>query len=161
MTHHTQQRASDGATYLVIADDSDEFPIALRYALRLAQARRGHIAVASVMEDQDFSHWGGVEAKIRQEQRRETEEKLWKIGRIARELTGHIPALHITEGDSITAVTDIIENDNTIHMMILANGASGPGPLVSHFAVKQSGKIRIPVLIVPGHLADDDIDILA
>ena len=96
-----------------------------------------------------------------EEARREAEEKLWTIARYANELTGHIPGLYLDEGESIPAITKMIEDDPSIHMLILANAPSGPGPLVSHFTGKAASKLNIPVMIVPGHLQDADIDKIA
>ena len=159
----TQQnrRAGDGGIYLVISDDSAEFQTALRYALKMAQARRGHVAVARIIETQDFTHWGGVEARVAREQRREAEEKLWEIGRYACQLTDSIPGLYIHEGETIDVITNILEEDPNISMLVLGASESGHDRLITHFAAKHSSKLRVPVLIVPGHLDDAAIDSLA
>lgn len=161
MSEEKNRRAGDGGTYLVISDDSAEFQTALRYALKMAHARRGHVAVARIIETQDFTHWGGVEARVAREQRREAEEKLWEIGRFANQLTGTIPGLYIHEGDTIEVVTGILEGDENISMLILASADGGHDRLVSHFTGKNSAKLRVPVLVIPGHLDDAAIDSLA
>ena len=47
-------------------------------------------------------------------------------------------------------------------MLVLAAGAGaeGPGPIITMLA-KTAGAFPIPVTIVPGNLADDDIDALS
>lgn len=141
-----------GGTYMVIADDSDEFPVALRYAARMAQATHGHVAIVSTIDDQEFMHWGNIEDRIRHEQRLETEKTTWEIAKIANEINGIYPSLYIEEGNKIDAISRIIEQNPSITMLILANSTNGPGPLVTHFSSKISGKLDIPVLVVPGHL---------
>lgn len=161
MAKRQNSRQGDGGTYMVIADDSEEFPLALRYALRLAHTRRGHVAIVHIIETQDFVHWGGIEEKMRAEQRREAEEKLWSICRTSNELNGQIPGMYIVEGETIPAITDILEDDDNINMMILANGKGNSDPLVAHFTGKSGCKCPVPVLVIPGHLDEDAIDALA
>ena len=54
-------------------------------------------------------------------------------------------------------------SDEDISLLVLAagTGRDGPGPLVSALAGKGAGTFPIPVAIVPGHLADEEIDALA
>ena len=56
-----------------------------------------------------------------------------------------------------------IEADPAISVLVLAAapGNEGPGPLVSVLAGKLSGRMRIPVTVVPGGLSDEQVDRLA
>jgi hypothetical protein len=47
-------------------------------------------------------------------------------------------------------------------LLVLGGGtqANGPGALVAYFTGKGLGKLRVPVLVVPGHLDAAAIDAL-
>jgi nucleotide-binding universal stress UspA family protein len=68
----------------------------------------------------------------------------------------------IREGDPIEQILAAIDEDIDIAMLVLAAnpGAEGPGPLVALIA-KTVGSFPVPVMIVPGDLADADIDALS
>ena len=142
-----------GGTYLVVADESEEFQIALRYATRMANANKCRLGIVYIMESQGFTHWGNVEKRILDEQRQQAESVLNEACFEVRERGGEIPALYLEEGGRIEALTRAIENDSGISMLILGGGTqgSGPGPLVSHFTGKGLARLRVPVLVVPDH----------
>ena len=70
------------------------------------------------------------------------------------------PSLHVHEGVIIDEITNIIENNHSIRALILAGStnANNQGPLVSHFTGKGMNNLRVPVIIVPGHLDKEAID---
>ena len=55
-------RRGDGGVYLVVADETDEFGVALRYAARMARANRGHLGILSILNIEDVQEWEKVEA---------------------------------------------------------------------------------------------------
>jgi hypothetical protein len=42
-------------------------------------------------------------------------------------------------------------------VLAAGTGSEGPGPLVTQLVGKMSGKMRVPVTVVPGSLTDDQI----
>ncbi len=150
-------RRGDGMTYLVVADETEEFSVALRYAARLAQSNRGHLAVLYVVETEDFQNWGAVERMMRKELREKAEMFLWEVAKKVNDLNDMIPVLCIAEGARTDALLEIVNADSDIGMLVLGGGtgAAGPGPLVSYFTGKGIGRLRVPVLVVPGNLNPD------
>ena len=144
-----------GGTYLVVADHSEEFCIALQYAAKLAKANGCHIGVLRILEDQGIQHWGNVEERMRQEQREEAEKMLWAISTQIEERGYAKPSFYIEEGSPREVLARVIEENKNISMLVLGAGTqgSGPGPLVSYFTGKGVARLRVPVLIVPDHLA--------
>ncbi len=57
----------------------------------------------------------------------------------------------------------LIEEEPGISILVLAAGAGseGPGPLVTALVGKMSGRMRVPITIVPGSLTDEQIEALA
>ncbi len=155
-----QGRRGDGGVYLMVADSSEEFSVALRYAARRAEIGRGHVGILDIINVDDIQHWSNVEARMRKELREEAEKNLWNLSKTVYELNGLRPVLYIGEGRRTDVIVDTINADENIRMLILAGGtqASGPGPLVQHFTGKGLSRLRVPVLVVPGHIEMQKID---
>lgn len=153
-------RRGDGGTYLIVADESAEFDIALRYAARMAVARRGHVGIVHIIDIDEFQHWGTVENKMLREMREQAEKFVWGVAKKVYDLTGQIPSIYVEDGKRNDALIEIINRDSMIMQLILGAGTSagGPGPMVSYFTGKGMGRLRVPVVIVPGHLEPQAID---
>lgn len=144
-----------GGTYLVVADRSEEFCIALQHAAALAKANGCHVGILVVLEDQGIQHWGGIEERMKHEQREDAERMLWSIATQIEERGYSMPAFYVEEGNPREVLARLIEDDPNISKLILGAGSqgNGPGPLVSYFTGKGLSRLRVPVLIVPEHLA--------
>lgn len=147
-------------SYLVVADESEEFNAALHYALNLASLNNGHVSIVHTQDLKDFLHWGAVEDMVRQDMRKESEQLLWSIAKQCNNYNGHIPSLYSREGKTIDVISDILEEDRRIAALILAASSknSGPGPLIKHFSGKAASQLKIPLVIVPGNLSKEDIE---
>lgn len=156
----TGTRRGDGGTYLIIADGSDEFTIASHYAARIALARRAAVAITHVTDLEDFVHWGKVEAIMRHDLRVQAEKDVWQLAKNLNEDYGLYPSLYIKEGAVVDKIIETIEEDNTIRGLVLAGAlnVNNQGPLVTYFSGKGMVKLRIPVIIVPGHLDKEAIN---
>ena len=149
------KRATDGGTYLIVANDSTETRAALEYALQLVRRNNARLAIAHVIDTQGYSTWGGIEEMMRKELRDKAEQYVWSEAKKVNEATGIYPSIFIRAGDVYKELMDIIsEPKNEIREMVLASEAdgSGAGSLITHFASKVLGKLNIPLIIVPGHL---------
>lgn len=147
-------------SYLVVADESDEFRAALYYALNLAQLNQGHVSIAHIQNLQDFMHWGNVENMVRGEMRKKSEELLWTIASECNTYNNHIPSLYSREGHAVDVITDILDEDPRISALVLAAStkSSNPGPLVKHFASKVVAQLKVPLIVVPGDLSKENIE---
>lgn len=152
-----QQRKGDGRTYLVLADDTPEFLVALRYAGKLASIRHGHLAVAKISEPTEFLGWGGVEEAVRLESREKAERQVEEMAKIVQIETGITPSLIIREGTRTDEIISICKNNPAICALILGASGEGNNPMVSFFTAKGLSQINVPVIIVPGNLSDDFI----
>ncbi|HEY8190272.1 MAG TPA: universal stress protein, partial [Micavibrio sp.] len=156
-------RRGDGGTYLVVADESDEFNAALRYAVHMARKNRGRLGIVYVIDIKDVQQWNNIESMMRRELREQAEKYIWNVAKKANDLDGTIPALYIGEGSHTDVLTDLINGDSSVKMLVLGGGTSGagPGPLVSYFTGKGLGRLKIPVLVVPGHLESQKIEAIS
>ena len=156
-------RRGDGGTYLVVADETKEFEVALRYASRMAESARGHVCILYVIEMDDVQEWSNVEAIMRHEMRESAEKFIWSVARRVNDLNRMIPGLYIREGNHADVIVDVLNEDETIKMLVLGGGtqSSGPGALVTYFTGKGLGRIKIPVLVIPGYLEPQKIDVIS
>ena len=144
----------------MVIDDSPECPVALAFAAKRAERTNGGLAILFVIEPGDFQHWLGVEDVMRAEGRENAEEVLERFAVMVRETSDIEPELVIREGKKADEVRALIEEDEDIAVLVLGASESteGPGPLVSSIAAKGSGGFPVPITIVPGNLAAEDID---
>jgi len=152
--------------FLVVADETQEFQAALRFACRRARSTGGYVALLKVIEPAVFEHWSGVREEIARQQRQEAEASLQQSAEYVQAETGLPPEFLIKEADSTrAALKQVLSEDPDIKIMVLAAavGGRGPGPLVSAIAKDgvKFGSRKVPITIVPGDLTDDEIADLA
>ncbi|HMP62272.1 universal stress protein [Phenylobacterium sp.] len=152
--------------FLVIADDTPEFQVALRFACRRARSTGGHVALLRVIEPAVFEHWSGVRDEIERQTRAEAEAFLQKMAEFVLAETGAPPEFIILNAESPRqALKSVLADDPDIKILVLAAAPQGrgPGPLVTSIAkegVKWGGR-KLPVTVVPGDLTDEEIADLA
>jgi hypothetical protein len=146
--------------YLIVADETEEFGSALRYASHAAKANNADVAILNVMAEQGFVIWGGVEEKVKEEQRQEGNKFLQEAARRLREIDGLEPILILEEGERVEAILRVISANPAIHKLILGGDtkARTPGPLVSYFSGKGMSRLPVPLTIVPDHMPPEKID---
>lgn len=149
-------------TYLVVIDDSAEARTALRFASRRAAKTGGSVEVLAVVQPQDFVQWGGVQAAIEEEQRlRIAASVTASVGEII-DAAGITPEIVVREGDPVSVVRAYIGTRADIAALVLGAAASGhPGPLVADFTGNDAGKLPCPVMIVPGSLTEEQLELLS
>lgn len=148
---------------LVIIDDTSEWDRAVYYAARWAIRVGGGVVMLRVIEIEDRNQqWLGVADIMRVEAEEGANAALDGASGRANGIAAITPERVIREGDPITEVLDVIENDVDIAMLVLAAsaGAEGPGPIITTIA-KTVGAFPIPVTVIPGNLTDADIDALS
>ena len=149
--------------FLVVVDETPECRVAMRFAARRAEHTGGVVSLAHIMPLPDTQQWAGVEELMRAEAEAEAEALIAAAAVSVRALAGLEPEKVVRTGLKSDEVVKLIEADEDISLLVLAagTGSNGPGPLVSALAGKSAGTFPIPVAIVPGHLADEEIDALA
>ncbi len=146
--------------FLVVVDETEEMKVALRFACQRARRTGGRVALLYVIEPAEFQHWMAVEDLMREEARSEGEQLLQRLAAQVNELVGTIPVLYVREGKVRDELFKLLDEEPRISILVLGanTGSRGPGPLVSALTGNMIGKLRIPFTVVPGNLADDEID---
>jgi nucleotide-binding universal stress UspA family protein len=148
---------------LVIIDETEECDRAVYFASRRAARIGGGVVMLRVIETHDHGQqWLGVADIMRAEAHDEAAAQLNKYAARAKAVAGITPERVVREGDKAEQTLNLIDEDEDIFVLVLAagTGSEGPGPLVTTIG-RTAGSYPIPVAIVPGHLADEEIDALA
>jgi hypothetical protein len=156
-------KGPEARIFLVVVDESDEMPVALYYASRRAQRTGGRVALLRVIPRDEGHGLASVEALMREEAREGAEQLLHRHAATVSAETGTMPVVYLREGTTSEELLDLLDEDPTISILVLAagTGPDGPGPLVSFLASKAMGKLRVPVTIVPGNLTRDQMDAIS
>ncbi|MSP83893.1 MAG: universal stress protein [Alphaproteobacteria bacterium] len=161
MAEESQQRRQ--RAFLVVVDESEEMRVALRYAARRARATGGRVDLLYVLEPPEFQHFSAIGDLMKEEQREEAERLLQSLSSDVYDMAMSFPVLHLREGNRREELLKLLAEEPGISILVLGagTGPEGPGPLVSHLVGKMSGKLSVPITIVPGSLSDTEIDDLA
>ncbi len=146
-------------TYLIVADESAEGQLALRFAARRAAGTDGQLLILGVIEPQGFVAWGGVQATIEAEAQETAEQRASAAADLAHAIAGTTARTVIRKGSPEEVVRALLMEEPGIAALVLGAAASGPpGPLVDHFAGYDAGALQVPLMIIPGAMSEEEID---
>ena len=145
--------------FLVVLDDSRECLNAMRFAAMRAAHTGGGVTVLSIIPPDEFNHWIGVGAIMREEARERIEVHYEVFAKWMRDKQNVAPELVIREGEAVPEIMAHVNEDPEVGVLVL--GAStenkGPGPLITQLS-KQAGSLPIPITIVPGDLSKERLE---
>jgi nucleotide-binding universal stress UspA family protein len=148
---------------LVVIDDTSECDRAVYFASRRALRIGGSVIMLRVVETRDRDQqWLGVADIMRAEAHEEANAVLDRHAARVSSITGATPERAIREGDNAGQLLALIDEDQDIAALVLGacSDTEGPGPLVSSLA-SSAGTFPIPVVLVPGHLSDAELDTMS
>lgn len=149
-------------TYLVVLDDTAEAEIALRFATRRAAKTGGTVQILVIVPPQEFVAWGGVQATIENEMMENAHALVERALTSLDDVLEHQADFSVRQGSAVSIIQEVLAQNSNIAALVLGAAATGsPGPLVSHFAGADSGKLPCPVMIVPGSLPSEALDRLS
>ena len=149
--------------FLVIVDDTPECARAIQFASRRADRTGGGLVLIHVIPPATFQQWKGVENIMRAEAMEKAEALLGRVADMVRKWSAVEPEQVIREGEAVAEITNLIETDGDIAVLVLGagTGKDGPGPLVSALAYRSSGSFPVPITVVPGALDEAAIAAIA
>ena len=152
---------NDDRYILVIADNTPEMKIALEYACARSKKTGRKIIIATFIQPLDVLTTQGVTEIMKNEAREEAQKTLNRAASIIKESTGILPILYSKEGEVITELKKLIEEEKNINVLVLAANTNekekNPGPIINALVTKEIGTLRIPVMIVPGNFSKEYI----
>ena len=145
--------------FLVVLDDSTECLNAMRFAAMRAAGTGAGVEILAVIPPDEFNHWIGVAAVMRQEARERIHAHFEVFAKWMRDKQNIDPELVIREGEVVEEILQQIEDDKEVGVLVLGagTGRSGPGPLVTHMS-RHAGSLSVPVTIVPGNLTKEQLE---
>ena len=149
--------------YLVIIYESPECDRAVYYASRRAARNGAGVVMLLVIEPHDrHQQWLGVADIMKAEAHEAADQKLDAFAARANGVAGVTPERVIRDGDTAEEILKLIDEDEDISVLVLAAGVgdAGPGPLVASLGTT-AGTFPIPIAVVPGHLADEELDAMS
>ena len=155
---------NDDRYILVIADNSTEMEIALEYACARSKKTTRKIIIATFIEPLDVLTTQGVTEIMKNEAREEAEKIINKAATLVKDKTGDLPALSIREGETISELKNLIEEQQNINVLVLAANSDpknkNPGPIINSLLTNKMVDIRIPIMIVPGNFSKEHIALI-
>lgn len=146
-------------SYLVVMDETSEAAVALRWAARRAARNGWGVVILALIEPQEFVQWGGVQAAIEEEARLRAEARVLQASGAVIEEAGLRPSILVREGEPVKVIGELLKGGEYAALVLGAAAEGGPGPLISHFAGSVAGSLPCPLVIVPGSLADEALDL--
>jgi len=143
--------------FLVIIDETEEARKALRWASRRAAAIDGAVHILALVQPQNFSAFGGVQATIEQEARERAEAVASSAAGSLLAESGRMPKITVRVGEGKGVIRDYLAEHPEIHALVLAAGEQSSGPLVMHFS-ENAAELPCPLVVVPGTFTREDID---
>ena len=145
--------------FLVVLDDTRECLNAMRFAAMRASHTGAGVTILSVIPPDEYQHWIGVSEIMRAEARERIEAHFEVFAKWMRDRQGVDPELIVREGEPVTEILSVIQDDSSIGVLVLGAGTdkSGPGPLVTHMS-RASGSLPCPITIVPGDMSKERLE---
>src|ERR1043166_2067782 len=144
---------------LVVVDETGDCDKAVYYAARRAARTGATLTLLRVIEP-SYGEIGWL--MVTELMRSEAQELLTKYAQRAQDV-GSVPSeTLLCEGNAAQQILTVIQDDDDIAILVLAAGSTeiGPGALVSDLA-RTAGTYPIPVVIVPAHLSEKELDALS
>ncbi len=149
-------------TYLVVVDETAEAEAAMLFAARRAIKTGGGVHILAMVPKMEFVQWGSVQATMEEEARARAEALVTSAAGTLMAEADIQPTITVRVGDSVSVVRKTLAEIENIAALVLAAAPRGaPGPLVSHFAGTDAGKLPCPLMIIPGSLTREDIERLS
>ena len=152
---------TDERYILVIADNSEEMTIALEYACARSKKTGRKFIIATFIEPLDVLTTKGVTEIMKEEARDEAEVVLKKAAAFVKNKTGDLPALSIREGETISELKKLIDEEKTINVLVLAastdSNNKNPGLIITSLVTNEITNLRVPIMIVPGNFSVEHI----
>jgi nucleotide-binding universal stress UspA family protein len=145
---------------LVPVDETFDCRKAVYYASRRAARMDGHLVLLRIIEP-CFAGLLGVREIMEAEALQHARKLLQSYAALAQKAGGVFAETVIRQGNNVREVLNLIASDEDIAILVLAAGAKrAPGELLAELA-RTVGTYPIPIIIVPAHLTDDELDALS
>ena len=146
--------------FLAVFDGTDECKSAVRYAARRAQLNNANLLIVATVDTAEFTYWLSVNSKMIDNIEKESKEMLKVLSKEIQSYSNVECSYIIEHGSKLDVVKRLIDEDETISLLVLASNKKDKNPGVLVETISGDG-YSIPVVFLPGNLNDDSIDKLS
>ena len=146
--------------FLAVFDGTDECKSAVRYAARRAQLNNANVLIVATVDTAEFTYWLSVNSKMIDNIEKESKEMLKVLSKEIQSYSNVECSYIIEHGSKLDVVKRLIDEDETISLLVLASNKKDKNPGVLVETISGDG-YSIPVVVLPGNLNDDSIDKLS
>ena len=146
--------------FLAVFDGTDECKSAVRYAARRAQLNNANLLIVATVDTAEFTYWLSVNSKMIDNIEKESKEMLKALSKEIQSYSNVECSYIIEHGSKLDVVKRLIDEDETISLLVLASNKKDKNPGVLVETISGDG-YSIPVVVLPGNLNDDSIDKLS
>ncbi len=146
--------------FLAVFDGTDECKSAVRYAARRAQLNNANLLIVATVDTAEFTYWLSVNSKMIDNIEKESKEMLKVLSKEIQSYSNVECSYIIEHGSKLDVVKRLIDEDETISLLVLASNKKDKNPGVLVETISGEG-YSIPVVVLPGNLNDDSIDKLS
>ena len=146
--------------FLAVFDGTDECKSAVRYAARRAQLNNANLLIVATVDTAEFTYWLSVNSKMIDNIEKESKEMLKFLSKEIQSYSNVECSYIIEHGSKLDVVKRLIDEDETISLLVLASNKKDKNPGVLVETISGDG-YSIPVVVLPGNLNDDSIDKLS
>ncbi len=146
--------------FLAVFDGTDECKSAVRYAARRAQLNNANLLIVATVDTAEFTYWLSVNSKMIDNIEKESKEMLKVLSKEIQSYSNVECSYIIEHGSKLDVVKRLIDEDETISLLVLASNKKDKNPGVLVETISGDG-YSIPVVVLPGNLYDDSIDKLS
>ena len=143
--------------FLAVFDGTDECKSAVRYAARRAQLNNANLLIVATVDTAEFTYWLSVNSKMIDNIEKESKEMLKVLSKEIQSYSNLECSYIIEHGSKLDVVKRLIDEDETISLLVLASNKKDKNPGVLVETISGDG-YSIPVVV---NLSDDSIDKLA
>jgi len=146
--------------FLAVFDGTDECKSSVRYAARRAQLNNANLLIVATVDTAEFTYWLSVNSKMIDNIEKESKEMLKVLSKEIQSYSNVECSYIIEHGSKLDVVKRLIDEDETISLLVLASNKKDKNPGVLVETISGDG-YSIPVVVLPGNLNDDSIDKLS
>lgn len=148
--------------FLVCVDKSKESHTALRVACMKAKKSGALVDILHVVAPADFQSFVTIAGRIEEETRAEAEGMLKEMSQQAYAWSGITPSIIFREGAQGEEILAAAAEDPDICIVVMgATQKSANGKLISWLADQLGNRLKVPLLLVPGNLSEQQLEALA
>lgn len=152
-----------GRKVLVLVNGDLSTRAAVAWASHWSRRTGDALVLFHVIEPDQAMGFGVMQDLMRAEQWQAAERMLFTFSAYAEKLAGHVPAHLVREGPLKEIVREVLKSEPGLSLLVIAasHRESGPAPLIGYLASRMGSRVQVPMVLVPGSMAAEEIEKMA